>query len=786
MMKRKKALSTQQYVIIAAIVIVVLIAGFYTLRPKPEPEPEPEPEENIKPIVVAVAKTPYVQVGDVVEYSAEGTKDPDGTVVAYEWDFGDNTFGEGETVTHTYELPGDYLAVFTAVDDDGEATLSDITPIFVKVERKPAVYTLESPPLALLAVSQQVVDEEEEVMFDGASSYGWKIARGAPNPDTSKVVKWEWDFGDGTTGSGKNATHMYAISGTYPVKLTVTDESGQTDAVTRTIRVLPPGTEYEGVIKNPDTYVCATTLDLWGTLDFRLTTGSTPGRQSCLALTDRLVFVGPGVMEPNAEGSLSERWEISDDSRQITFYLRKGIKFWNGDEFKAEDVEYTFERYMALTAARGRWSIQWERLTGVPMGEPVPDEAIKNSILVLDDYTVMFNFSEPYAPFLDGLPYPRMGIVQKRHAIENGAWHWDDGKDYAVIDGVDDGWVDGSALMGTGPFKLMEFIPGEMYVFERNDDYWKGPAKIKYVKFFAVPEWSTRLLMLKAGDVDEIAVATAEEFEQLVGLPGITPVSVPAQFIEGFFFMQSSMWDPAKSPPDNHVPPDFFDDVHMRKAFAYAFPYERYVNEVWLGYAEPATGVLPEGWPWSFNDFPYYYDLEKAEEELKLAHNGKYHEEGFQMTAAVQMWALPTHGRGFEMLEEELQKINPNIKIIIVGTSWTSMLQTPAMGAINGMIRPDPIQYRSFYSSAGWNSYYGYKNELVDEMIEESTLYARAEDRFPIIKEAVEIAAEECPVLFTVYKPAMAAHRDYIHGYWYNTLLATDPGYYYDISKGSP
>jgi len=59
-------------------------------------------------------------------------------------------------------------------------------------------------------------------------------------------------------------------------------------------------------------------------------------------------------------------------------------------------------------------------------------------------------------------------------------------------------------------------------------------------------------------------------------------------------------------PPEHEVPPDFFSDEHMRKVFAYAFPYEKYIEEIWLGDTEAAKGVIPKGWLGHYENHPYY------------------------------------------------------------------------------------------------------------------------------------------------------------------------------------
>ena len=781
-MKRRKALTNQQLIMVAAVV-VILLGGiwYFVLRPTPEPTP------NVAPVVLASATHTYAWVGNEVGFDASGSLDTDGQIEAFEWDLGDGSTASSAEFTHIYEFPGDYLITLTIVDDDGDTATNEAQLIYVKVDRVPITLTLESPPIALIGVSEQIIDENDEVTFDGASSYGWKLRRGEIQPDLTKIADSSWDFGDGTTGSGLISTHMYATWGNYHVQLTVTDQTGQTDTVSRTIRVSPPGAEYVGQIKNPDTFVYASGANIPTSLDLWRIGSPTSGRQMQLELGNTLLFQGQGDIEPKTDRGLAESYEISEDGLHYTFYLREGVKFWNGDELKAEDIEYTFERMMALTAGRERWSVSYERITGISRedvyaGGDVPDEIIQAYVTVLDDYTVRFNLVEQYAPFLrDGADVGN-AIIQKSFAIENGAWDYGDSRDWKELDGVDKPMERGDALMCTGAYKVIEWSPGERLVFERHEEYWEGVPSIEFVRYFSVPEFSTRRLLVEAGDVDGISVQAVSEFEQLLGRPGIQTVTAKYRgFLDAIGL--GINFDENLAPPENQVPSDFFADVHMRRAFAYALPYDKYVQEIWLGYATPARGVLPLGWPGAFESYPYEHDLEKAEAELKLAHGGKYWEEGFTVVGGCQSWALPTHGRLYEMWAEEFAKIDPKFKVGFIVASYGDMMRMP-IGAWIGTIDMDPIAYRSYMHSEGWSDYYGYNNPEVDELIELSTYTPFMDERLELLREACEIVADEVPFLFTVHTAYLGTFRDYIGGLWYPINAVVDAGYWFDLTKG--
>ncbi|WP_231920382.1 PKD domain-containing protein [Microlunatus soli] len=149
---------------------------------------------------------------------AADSSDSDGTVASYAWDWGDGSAdGSGKTATHTYGSAGDYTVKLTVTDNDG-ATDTVSHSVTVAANQKPtAAFTASTDGLA--------------VSVDAA---------GSADPDGT-VASYAWDWGDASAdGSGKTATHTYASAGDYTVKLTVTDNDGATDAVTKTITVQQP------------------------------------------------------------------------------------------------------------------------------------------------------------------------------------------------------------------------------------------------------------------------------------------------------------------------------------------------------------------------------------------------------------------------------------------------------------------------------------------------------------------------------------------------------------------
>jgi ABC-type transport system substrate-binding protein len=102
-----------------------------------------------------------------------------------------------------------------------------------------------------------------------------------------------------------------------------------------------------------------------------------------------------------------------------------------------------------------------------------------------------------------------------------------------------------------------------------------------------------------------------------------------------------------------------------------------------------------------------------------------------------------------------------------------------------GVIGLDPLWYRNIYHSQySFESYYGWGNDRVDELIIQSVETPFIDERLPLLEEAMDIVAEEAPAILTVFNPHLVALRDYVDGYWYQVNHVASGGYFYDISKG--
>src|SRR6185312_14748751 len=186
---------------------------------------------------------------------------------------------------------------------------------------------------------------------------------------------------------------------------------------------------------------------------------------------DHLVRYKPASTE--IEPSLAESWEQSPDGRVWTFHLRKNVRFHDGTPFDAESVVFSFDRQRDPHHPYHQEDFTyWEN-------------NFRNiqSVEAVDDHTVRITIERPYAPFLSNLAMFPVSIVSPA-AVRK----W--GPEFA------------RHPVGTGPFRFVEWSPGERIMLAANPSYWGGAPKIQHLVFVAIRDPRQRLVALEGGAID--------------------------------------------------------------------------------------------------------------------------------------------------------------------------------------------------------------------------------------------------------------------------------------------
>ena len=180
---------------------------------------DPPVAANVPPTAQFSVSPTSGPAGTSFTFNGSASYDSDGTITSYAWQYGDGSTDTGSVVSHVYTVAGTYTVRLTVTDDDG-ATDTETRTLTVSA-------TSNQPPTAAFSFSPTSAAPGDWFQFNGSAS----------SDADGTIVGYAWQFGDGSTDSGPVAYHAYTSTGTYTVRLTVTDDDGATDVETHTVVV---------------------------------------------------------------------------------------------------------------------------------------------------------------------------------------------------------------------------------------------------------------------------------------------------------------------------------------------------------------------------------------------------------------------------------------------------------------------------------------------------------------------------------------------------------------------
>jgi peptide/nickel transport system substrate-binding protein len=285
------------------------------------------------------------------------------------------------------------------------------------------------------------------------------------------------------------------------------------------------------------------------------------------AMHDALVKPMPGN---HLTPSLAESWTVSADQRAYEFKLREGLRFHNGDPFTAEDVKFSFQR---------------------AKGAKILHEKVRE-VTVVSPYRVRFQLHEPWPDFMTFYGTLATGagwIVPRKYMEQVGA---DGFKRHPV---------------GLGPYKFVSHTPGIELVMEAYEGYWRKVPSVKRLVYKSVPESTTRMAMLKRGEVDLAYLLDVPQAEEVKRDPGLKLAFSGG--IGTFYLDFFDQWDP-KSP---------WHDRRVRLAANYAIDRKALNDAENLGASRLNGSMVPKSFEFALPIEPYPYDPAKARQLLAEA-----------------------------------------------------------------------------------------------------------------------------------------------------------------------
>jgi peptide/nickel transport system substrate-binding protein len=369
-----------------------------------------------------------------------------------------------------------------------------------------------------------------------------------------------------------------------------------------------------------------------------------PAVGSDYASSTALVNLYDTLIFPNAEAGLdpwlAETWDVSDDGLTYTFNLRKGVKFHDGSELLASDVVYSYNRLK--TIGEGYAYL----VSGI------------TSVEAPDDYTVVFTLEQPSGLFAPSLV--RLYILNEDQVRANtkaeGAYgaEGDYGKEWLLTHDA-----------GSGPYTIIEFPLEEYCMLGKFEDWWAADKFVANApdraKFIGTTEGATVRSMMSTGELEiSDQWQTVEAYQALEAIEGVRIQS--SSSITSFYYMIHTRRAPT-------------DDIHCRKAMAYAFDYGAAVALEW-----PGTPVMDGAVPASLGGhdpdvMTYERDLDKAREELAQC---QYADALDDYPIEVHWISEVPHEEKFALLfQANMAELGMTVEV--VQTPWLSVVEETAM-----------------------------------------------------------------------------------------------------------
>jgi peptide/nickel transport system substrate-binding protein len=666
----------------------------------------------------------------------------------------------------------------------------------------------------------------------------------ADNATLFTTLTYGWGDGSSNTGGSSETvgttTHRFTRPGSFFVRLTLTVPTvagtlsifaGYTIRVTTAI---PPV-----VMKHPWTFTTVTFGEP-DSLDPAINAENSggeilqnvyetlvwyqPGSENVTVLAPRLAVLVPS----EANGG------VSPDGRNYTFTLRSDVRFHSGAVVTPDDVVYSIQRVLAVHDPNGPSWILEQVLTNFvaryvggcgpgggqlcsladyadgafPSRADIPANiravleglapetnwtlnvlnqsvawAISNSTVekVMPDQ-VRFHLTRPYPAFLQSMASTVGSVVEKACASSRDGW--------AVRNVFLDRPPrpgDPAGDCGTGPYKLASWVPNVVVVLNRFEDYWRGAAPIREVDIEKVNGILAREFMLLSGDADTATITRDRQLDLAAvdGTPKYTTLRIPEPrpTFDVTVFGYNRAINVSASPAPLSVPTDFFADIHVRKAFSYAFDYDAFLRNVTYDTGVQLRGPIAQGIPGHNLSTPVFqYDLSKSAAELNMT---PYWAGGFNITLYYN--AGNTERReGCLLLRKGLEALHTlrgagPIQVTVQGIDWPAYLRAfranglPIffLGWRPDYADPDDYVVPFLHSSGVFAVRVGYANATVDSLVEAAAAELNQSRRVRMYQDLISFAVvNHVPYLWVYQSFSFHVERTWVRGYYFNPMLS--------------
>jgi len=468
--------------------------------------------------------------------------------------------------------------------------------------------------------------------------------------------------------------------------------------------------------------------------------------------------------------ALATSWTTSAAGTEITFKLRRGVKFHDGTDFNADAVVFSFARQYDQSHPfhqYGEWVYWGYMFSDVDRVEKI------------DDYTVKLIMKAPNSSIMTSLAMFTVAMVSPANAEEYG----EDMFRHPV---------------GTGPFKFVEWVKDDHITLAKNEDYWRKAPELDQLIFKVIPDTSARLLALEVGEIQGMEYPDPNDFDRIKDNSDLALMSEPGMNVgymamnTGYGYIDNNgngIRDPGEGPDKTPGYHEALTKKKVRQAINYAIDKKSIVDNLYLGTASVAKNGMPP-FMLGYNDDIQDYEYNPAKAKQLLAEAG--YPNGFE----VQLYVMPV-SRPYmfdppkigEAIQSYLGAVGIDVSIYQV--DWGTYLQETESGMHNMCLlgwtgdNGDPDNFMNVLygpNSANIGAAGNYAFILREDLQDALTAAVRTYDvneRARYYKLAQEIIHEEAGWVYIAHANQNLAFRKNVKGY---VLHPTSRKFFYPVT----
>lgn len=434
---------------------------------------------------------------------------------------------------------------------------------------------------------------------------------------------------------------------------------------------------------------------------------------------------------PNVEGEAIESFQFEDNNTAVRFKIREDATFPDGEPITADDFLFKLERSVGVNAGSA-----WVFNTAGGITDP-------KQIKKISDKEFLIRLTAP-APILGPMLRDQDAGVEHTDVVKE-----------RMTD--QDKWAEKFMARNgapTGAYVLESWTRGSSLVLKANPNYWGEKPFFETVVLQIIPSPENRVQLLRSGSIDIAEDLSIDAISRLKDAPGVRVISVPSinQDVLGFVL---------DKPP--------FDDVRIRRAIAYAIPYEALAQDVLRGEALTPKGVWPQNSIWFENaPWPYDYDPERAKQLLAEAG----YDDGLSFTVEIREGDADAEALAVP-IQTELRKIGVSMKISKLapaqfqGDLGKRSMQAWVQSNLGSYVDDPYYQAFLWYASDAVINWFRYSNATVDDVTARLKTEMDPERRRALARQLQQQLNQDVPAISLAEPNFLIATRDDIDGFLY-------------------